>query len=229
MSISCYLFLSYKYLQGYKETHNNNLNGHAVNYQWLRQIVSVFLVFQAIWFLFLIPYVIPRYYDALMNSVDWYPIYIPLACIIYWLGIKGYIISQKDELPVKKSTSISDILPSSIIDETSSALVTAMEKDKLYLNPNLNVSLVAQHIGTTPKIISAVLNQHLHKSFNEFVNEYRILTFKEKVKQRDMDHLTIAGIAFECGFNSQATFQRTFKQMTGLSPSEFRNDALEIE
>src|SRR5215467_9972374 len=50
MSICCYLFLSYKYLQGYKETHNNNLNGHAVNYQWLRQIVSVFLLFQAIWF-----------------------------------------------------------------------------------------------------------------------------------------------------------------------------------
>jgi len=43
-----------------------------------------------------------------------------------------------------------------------------------------------------------------------------------------MNNLTIAGIAFECGFNSQATFQRTFKELTGQSPSEFRKTALAL-
>ena len=36
------------------------------------------------------------------------------------------------------------------------------------------------------------------------------------------NHLTITGIAFESGFNSQATFQRTFRQMTGQSPREYK-------
>lgn len=61
------------------------------------------------------------------------------------------------------------------------------------------------------------------KSFNEFVNEYRVNAFKQEAMQPKMSHLTIAGIAFECGFNSQATFQRTFKQITGMSPSEFKS------
>jgi AraC-like DNA-binding protein len=37
----------------------------------------------------------------------------------------------------------------------------------------------------------------------------------------DNQHLTIAGIAYEAGFNSQATFQRVFKNSVGISPSEY--------
>lgn len=104
-----------------------------------------------------------------------------------------------------------------------------MEQDELFLKPALNLNLLTHHTGISQKMISAVLNQHLHKSFNEFVNEYRVEAFKERIQRQEMKHLTIAGIALECGFNSQATFQRTFKQVTGCSPSEFKKIALEIQ
>jgi AraC-like DNA-binding protein len=107
-------------------------------------------------------------------------------------------------------------------------LKKAMEEDEIYLNPDLNLQLLAVHTGIPAKTISAVINRHLNKSFNEFVNEYRILAFKEKVQQPEMGNLTFAGIATECGFSSQATFQRSFKQITGLSPSAFKNQLLEI-
>ena len=67
-----------------------------------------------------------------------------------------------------------------------------------------------------------MLNQHLQKSFNEFVNYYRVEAIKTKLQDEAANNLTIAGVAMECGFNSQATFQRTFKDLTGMSPSEFR-------
>jgi len=102
-----------------------------------------------------------------------------------------------------------------------------MKEDKIYLNPNLNLATLSEKTGIAPKTISAVLNQHLQKSFNEFVNGYRVNEFKEKIVQPEMNNLTIAGIAFECGFNSQATFQRTFKELTGQSPSDFRKTAAE--
>ena len=86
---------------------------------------------------------------------------------------------------------------------------------------------MAEHTGFSQKIISAVLNQYIQKSFNEFVNEYRVLEFKEKIVQPEFNHLTIAGIALECGFGSQPTFQRVFKEITGQSPSEFRKNALQ--
>jgi len=102
-----------------------------------------------------------------------------------------------------------------------------MQEDQLFLNPGLSLTILSQHSGIPQKTISAVLNQHLHKSFNEFINEYRVAAFKERIQKRESNQLTIAGIGLECGFNSQATFQRTFKEITGMSPSEFRKNAME--
>jgi AraC-like DNA-binding protein len=228
ISITLYLWLSHKYLIK-SEKNNAPLNGQATDYKWLRQLIRIFLIFQIIWFLFLIPYVIPKYYDKLMSAVDWYPIYIPLSIIVYWLGIKGYIVAQRDSPIAKKSANIHSQLSASDLSRMDSLLKKSMEEDKLYLNPNLSVNIVSEHTGISPKMISAVLNQHLHKSFNEFVNAYRIEAFKQKILQPHMNHLTITGIAFECGFNSQATFQRTFKQFTGFSPSAFRDQLMESE
>jgi AraC-like DNA-binding protein len=104
-----------------------------------------------------------------------------------------------------------------------------MEEDQLFLNAALTLQMVAQHTGLPPKTISAVLNQHLQKNFNEYVNGYRVNLFKEKLLQEDADQLTFTGIAYDCGFSSPATFQRVFKQLTGMSPSEFRKSAPEAQ
>ena len=97
-----------------------------------------------------------------------------------------------------------------------------MEEELLFLNPSLKLNDIVKHIGKPQKIVSAVLNQHIGKTFNEYINEYRIETFKSRLLSENSEHLTITGIAFECGFNSQATFQRTFKVLTQLSPKEFQ-------
>ena len=132
---------------------------------------------------------------------------------------------MKNQPGTPKKTSA--LLPSEISDKTIAILKQAMEQDKLYLNPELSLTLLAKHTDIAQKTISAVLNQHLNTSFNEFVNGYRVDAFKKKLCADDVKHLTIAGIASECGFNSQATFQRTFRQLTGLSPSEFKLQAVQ--
>ncbi len=222
LSLTIYVWMSSKYLAAYKTKLNAALNGQAQDFKWLQQCIRVFIIFQAIWFLYLIPYVIPKYTDVMLNTFDWYPIYIPMAIIIYYLGIKGYIISQQTHVAVKRAANTNTALSSEIIVQSILLLKKSMEEDKLYLNHNLSLHILSQQTGVSQKIISAVLNQHVNKSFNEFVNEYRINAFKEKINNPEMERLTIAGIAFECGFNSQATFQRSFKQVTGMSPSEFR-------
>jgi AraC-like DNA-binding protein len=227
ISVTFYVWLSVKYLSGIKKKYNGNLNGLTANFNWVQQFIRVFFVFQAIWFLYLIPYIIPKYTDVMLDTFDWYPVYIPLAILVYWLGIKGYAISQQQS--AKKITVINPPLNAITIQETISLLTKAMKKDKLYLNPNLTLAFVSENTGVAQKTISAVLNQHLHKSFNEFINEFRVEAFKEKIQAAEMNQFTIAGIAFECGFNSQATFQRTFKQIAGMSPSEFRNSTLQMQ
>lgn len=189
-----------------------------VNVRWLKEMIIGFSVFQLIWLCHLIPYLIPSLIDRLLNTVSWYPIYIPLAIMIYWLGINGYFI-RKTEIKNRKRP-----IPLSLkeINFCIQSLENAVAKERLYLNPTLSLPDVVTFTGINQKIISAVLNQHLGKSFNFFINEYRVNEVKRRLLDPNFNHLTITGIAFESGFNSQATFQRTFRQITGQSPKEYK-------
>jgi AraC-like DNA-binding protein len=207
ISISVYLLMSSRILS----------NQPSGQFRWLRQLVMSFMIFQVIWLCYLIPYVIPKYTDYMLSTFNWYPVYVPLAILVYWLGIKGYIVSQTESTPVKKGL----VLDHAQIDKIINVLRMAMEKDKLYLNPALTVGMVAEHTGVPPKSISAILNQHLKKSFNEFVNEYRVHAIRQRLLNGETRELTIAGLAYEEGFNSLPTFQRAFKSVTGRTPSEF--------
>lgn len=225
MSITVYVWLSAKYIKAYKE--KNTAQNENKNLKWLRQFIQLFTAFQVVWFVFLIPYIIPVSSNWLMDKFEWYPIYLPLAVLIYWFGIKGYIIAQTANNTVRKNSNNNTVLTPGIISSTIQQLKTCMENDRLFLNPELNLTMLAEHSGIPQKMISAVLNQNMNKGFSEFVNEYRIEAFKEKIREPETDNLTIAGIALECGFSSQATFQRIFKQATGTSPSAFRKAALQ--
>lgn len=182
--------------------------------RWAKRFVIGFAAFQAIWLLHLIPYVTPALSEELMRAVDWYPIYVPLAAMVYWLGINGFFLRSATKHESSKA------LPPELIETTREKLIQSMERDQLFLDPALNLNGLVAHTGIPQKVISSVLNQQMGKSFNEFVNDYRI----GAVKRRLLDgnhHLTITGIAFECGFNSPATFQRVFKQVTGQTPTEY--------
>ncbi|HVI46109.1 MAG TPA: helix-turn-helix domain-containing protein [Chitinophaga sp.] len=215
LSITGYLLLSYRCLRTIP-----NIAGQKQ--KWFRQFISIFLIFQGIWLLYLIPYIIPSLTDTVLNNVDWYPVYIPLVALIYCLGIKGYMIPPPAE-PIKKTTTPP---ATDVINTAIPLLIKAMEQDKIYLDPDLNLTILSQHTGLAAKTISAVLNQHMQKSFNEYINQYRIETFKQKIQEPGADKITILGLAFESGFNSQATFQRAFRQNTGMSPREYITEQL---
>jgi AraC-like DNA-binding protein len=219
ISISAYVWLAGKHLAAQK------LPRPKLN--WLRQFLLVLKVYQSIWLIYLIPYVIPRFTDQVLNSVDWYPLYVPFAVIIYWLGIKGYIISFR-EFPVKQDPRRPPSVTDDLAQQYITTLESAMKTDRLYLDPALTVTSLATHTGLVQKTISAVLNQHMGKSFNEFVNEYRINEVKERLLKPESKSLTIAGLAYECGFNSQPTFQRAFKAIMGCSPREFQSTSAQI-
>jgi AraC-like DNA-binding protein len=95
------------------------------------------------------------------------------------------------------------------------------ETEKSYLNPELTLSELAIKLNTNTSVLSAVINTGFGKNFNDFVNEYRVEEFKRKAAAPDGKHLTLLAIAFDCGFNSKATFNRAFKKVTDLSPKAF--------
>ena len=60
-----------------------------------------------------------------------------------------------------------------------------------------------------------MINVALKKNFNDFINEYRIREVTRKMQDPAYDSVTLLGIAFDSGFNSKTTFNRTFREMTG--------------
>lgn len=101
-------------------------------------------------------------------------------------------------------------------------LITYMKTGKPFLDPELNISKMAAELDVTVEYLSGILNGKLHMNFFDFVNRYRIEEFRRLCSDPKLNHLSIMGLAFDCGFNSKATFNRVFKKATNLTPSEFR-------
>jgi AraC-like DNA-binding protein len=222
ISLSCYVVLAARCVsiaQGKK------LIGNHTSLNWMRNFIYAFILFQLIWLIYLIPYVTPKYTNWVLDTFSWYPVYVPLALLIYWLGIKGYVYALSNEINRAKKTTITDVISKEELEHIAMSLKTVMEDGKIYLDHQVSLSSLAIHLAYTPKTISAVLNQHLGLSFNDYLNKYRVDEFKKRVVNPEYDHFTITGIALDCGFNSQATFQRAFKDLTAQSPSAYRKQA----
>lgn len=99
-----------------------------------------------------------------------------------------------------------------------------MSSEKPYLNNTLSLYELARQLNVSSHYLSHILNNRLHKNFYEFVNHHRIDEVKRRIASDHHAKYTILAIALDCGFNSKATFNRTFKNYTGYTPSQFQHD-----
>lgn len=219
LSLTTYLILTRRKLAQFDQS--AQLTGAVQRKRrWLRQFTNGFIALQLIWLSFMLTYLIPGWRVPLMESVGWHMVYIPITGLIYWLGLRGFLWARHDTEPTPAKPNGPELAPKTVA-HANAALTHAMTTDRLYLNSELTLDKLARHTQLTPKLISAVLNQHRSTNFNGFVNGYRVDAVKQRLNDPAHAHLTLTGIAFECGFNSQATFQRAFRQATGLSPREY--------
>ncbi len=108
-----------------------------------------------------------------------------------------------------------------LLDEWKSKISVLLESEKIYEDPELSLTQVAKQLKTNPSLLSKIINQGFQLNFNDFINNYRITAVKEKLQAGEQKTQTLLGIAYDCGFNSKATFNRAFKKATGASPKEW--------
>lgn len=223
-SVIIYLMLAINILLKYRKwVRNNYSNLEQRALTWLEKPVIIYSIFWLTW----IPL---RMIDiwAFEDSIRPYYFdvgFIGIAIITYWIGFQGYVhtqihthgfISAMQQKPLKA-------IDQSQLLEVARALQHKMEKEKYFLESDLTLAKLANQTGFSAKEISKALNNSLNQNFHEFVNQYRVETFKKNLQREDLAHLNLLGVALESGFGSKSTFNLVFKAKTGLTPKQYKD------
>jgi AraC-like DNA-binding protein len=107
------------------------------------------------------------------------------------------------------------------LEEWKAKVLQLVEGQKAYEDPELSLLIMARQLQTNPSLLSKIINQGFGKNFNDFVNYFRVEAVKLKIATGEHKLQTLLSLAYECGFNSKATFNRAFQKHTGKSPSEY--------
>lgn len=201
-------------------------NTYRMELNWIRNFLLIYCIF-----LFTLQYVmdiINTFIVDLHWQQNWWT-FLATALTAYYLGMKGYFtdISKLFALTGKAEvkTSLAPKAESGEKDEShevwKNKLEELMDTQKPYLNPDLTLGDLARQVGVSTNSLSQVINAAFGRNFNDFINGYRVEAIKAKLAAGEQKQKSLLGIAMDCGFNSKATFNRTFKKFTQVSPSEF--------
>ncbi len=222
-------------------TYNTISYADTLTFGWAKRFLLTFLMLLMIRALFFV--LNPEW--AQFGRKFWY--YLIFSILFYYISISGLInsirsvtslkepaslftedadpeVTTDSELPQppsshqKQEDSTNDIQDLEIWKEKIEVM---MANDKLFENPELTVQHLAEKLNTHPKKISQVINQGFSVNFNDYINQHRVKAVILKMEAGGHTEQTLAGLAYESGFNSKSTFIRAFKRHTKLSPNDY--------
>lgn len=228
VSIFYYLNLSIKAIDNHEKWVLRNFsNLKELTLAWLKRLIHYYRVLWTVWIPFVATFLLFFKFQLIYPAVVLflYLLMLFLTYLTYWIGVEGLrrdtLLFVRESEGHKENKNYSG-LTAMEIQQYSDRINQLMVKEKKYLNENLSLRELAAYLEADPNLISFVLNKHLNSNFHDFVNKFRVEEVKNKLNDPANKNLTLLGIAFESGFNSKTTFNRVFKQVTGLTPTEFQ-------
>lgn len=88
-------------------------------------------------------------------------------------------------------------------------------------SPNLSLPSLSKKLGTNTSILSRIINQAYNENFSVHINRLRVEKFCELILLPENKNYTIESVAGQVGFKSKSTFNKNFKQIKEITPSEF--------
>lgn len=96
-----------------------------------------------------------------------------------------------------------------------------IKTEKPYLDPELTLPRLASETQITVNQLSQIINQNTGQSFHLFINNFRVSEIMLELQQGKHQTQTLLSIAYSAGFSSKTSFNRMFKQVTGLTPTTY--------
>lgn len=214
-----YMFLSFRLIKKYKEHKETPLIlPRSQRYKWLKEMFILFLVF-SIMLVGLYTFIA---LNGKYNPVTNFVYTVITSAIIYFISYKAVFSPELINPDFTEKYRTYKSMDTSEEDMYSGKLMNLMEKEKIYINPELKLSMLAEKTGLAPHRLSRMINEKFGKSFNDYINEYRVNEFIQRLNDPDYKSLSIYGIALDVGFNSKSSFNTAFKKITGKNPSDYK-------
>ncbi|MEM7185584.1 MAG: helix-turn-helix domain-containing protein [Bacteroidota bacterium] len=191
----------------------------AGNISWIKRVVIALGIFSIVFTLItLIDFL---FFDYAFNFFG-YPIFVIMAVLTYWLGLEGF--SRRNTVAFKQVDIPSDkeLKQLTIIAQK---ITHTMENEHLYRDSKLTLGALSETIDTKPYLVTRALATVLETKFSDYVNALRFEELKRLLQQPENEKYTLLSLAFEAGFNSKASFNRTVKKITGKSPKSLKSNS----
>ena len=103
------------------------------------------------------------------------------------------------------------------------ALMRLMADERIYRHDNITIGTLATKLSIPEYRLRRLINQRLgYRNFNVFLNDHRIEEAKAALADPTQAEVPVITIAMDAGFQSLGPFNRAFKAITGVTPTEYR-------
>ncbi|SON54533.1 Bacillibactin transport regulator [Hartmannibacter diazotrophicus] len=106
--------------------------------------------------------------------------------------------------------------------EVIAAIDRLLRERGLFRDPDLTLDRLARRAGIPARQISSAINRRFGRNISQVVNEYRVEDAKRRLAETDEP---VTSVMFESGFQTKSNFNREFRRVTGMSPSDYRRSA----
>jgi len=219
ISIGAYLYASQRLIKGFY--HRQEFIGsdrYRLGLLWLHKQLNIFCLLWLLWVLYAaVAYI---FFHSGFSIYTYHPLYLLLCFAAVWTAATAYLrpgVRVIEEMPAALK-----VLPQTELKQKGAWLKKVMKANLYYQDPELTLTSLAEKLNLTTHELSRIINQGLKKSFSDFINEYRVAEVIRKMSDPAYDRITLIGMAYDSGFSSKSTFNRIFKEITSVSPAEYK-------
>ncbi|MCU7844881.1 MAG: helix-turn-helix transcriptional regulator [Candidatus Thiodiazotropha sp. (ex Monitilora ramsayi)] len=122
--------------------------------------------------------------------------------------------------PIEVDVEAGDTPGATIIDELDRLMV----EKRLFCEEGLTIGRLAERLEIKEYLLRRLINGHLgYRNYNQFLNRYRIEEAAKLLLAPQTRHLPVLSIALDVGYRSLTVFNKSFKEIMGLTPTEYRS------
>ena len=204
--IGIYIFYALKKLQRFRLQVTNNALVNS--YRLILLIYSGFLLLHLLYYLI---QPLGQFNFALINQLS-------LLAMTFIIQSIAFKLMGQSTLLNNKPPDLSNLEKR----KKDEALIIALfEKEKCYLDNELNLQKFAARLSMPAPYISQIINQKFSCSFKKLLARYRVQEAKERIHKAKNSTIKLIDIAYQSGFNNKVSFYRAFKEFEQIAPSAY--------